>query len=200
MIMKKNLHFLVGLVMVTGVLFGCTPFEKRVDLTYERATGHAGASGELFLARPVLEQQITRLPGGRSVIGTLRGTGTQIVTADDINEWVMRAFMQELYAAGYEIKTAAALPPDIRRGVIPRIEGLSANQFSDGIVITTITEVKLAVDVWKAGKLATTLTVSTGSEDRGLDRSGEFVAESLRKTLQSAMQQLLPGIMKTLAG
>lgn len=190
----------VCLVFVSGLLTACTPLEKRIDLNYQRAVSAAGGSGEVFVAKPELGTQPLKMPGGRSIVGTVKDAGTQIVTADDPGEWVMRALIQELYGAGYEIKTVAVMPQDAPKGVAVRILRMSANQTTDGLILTTNTDIELAADLWKNGRLVKTLTVSTGSEDQGLDRSGEFVAEALVRTLQSAMKQLVPGVVKTLEG
>jgi hypothetical protein len=188
------------LVLLTGLLFGCAPLEKRVPLTYQRAGGASGGTGEVYLLRPVLEQQLPKMPGGRAVLGVVKDSDTQIVAAEDVSQWVMNALMQELYSAGYEVRTALQLPADAPKGVRVRVQSVSSNQTSDGLILTTSTDIKLAADIFRAGQLTKTLTVATGSQDQGLDRSAEFVAESLQKTLQSAMQQLIPGIVNALEG
>jgi hypothetical protein len=186
--------FLV-LLLFSGLLNGCAPLEKRVDLTYRQAVYGRGGSGEIFLARPVFEKQPDRLPGGRVILGPVKGTDTLIVTTDDVSQWVADALAQELSSAGYEVRRMPAVSARVSKGVALKVQNLSCNQTSDGLVLTTSTNIALAADVWKNGRVVKTLTASAGSEDQGLDRSGPVVAASLEKTLQSTMRELVPGII-----
>jgi hypothetical protein len=200
--MKRNpVHLMrcITLLLISGVcLAGCVSFEKVADLTYGRITGTKGGSGEVYLAKTVVEQPFPRLPGGRVVLGTVKDSVTQIVTSGDISRWIVSALMEELYSAGYEVRTVDSLPQKVTRGVLVRIVHLSSNQDSDGLVLRTSTEIDLAAEMWRAGRLAKTLTVSASSQDEGIDRSGAVVTSSLRATLQSAFGQLMPGIISTL--
>lgn len=192
--------FIVCLLVAIGIIFGCTPLEKRVDLTYRKSvTGQRGA-GDVSVTRPLVEPQMPRVPGSLPVIGTVKETGTRIIATSDVPDWVMAALMQELYAAGYEVKTVPQMPPAVAKGVHVRVTRLSVNQNIEGLLVTTSTDIAMAADIWKNGQLVKTLNVSTGGQDQGLDRSAAFVSESLQKVLQSAMQQLIPGIVKTLEG
>jgi hypothetical protein len=189
----------IALSLLSGLLLAsCASYEKVVDLTYERATGARGGSGEIYLAKAVVEQSLPRLPGGRVVLGTVKDSVTQIVTSDDISRWIASALMEELYSAGYEVRTVSSFPQDVTRGVLVRVVHLSSNQVSVGLVLRTSTEIDLAVEIWKAGRLAKTLTVSASSQDEGIDRSGTAITSSLRATLQSALGQLMPGVISTL--
>jgi len=185
------------LVATACLLIGCATVEKRADLTYQRATDVRGGSGEIYLAKPVIDVQFGRMPG-RTVLGSVRNTGTQIVTTDDISDWIMGALSDELYHAGYEIRTVPTLPVDTSRGVLVWVKGLSADQADKGLILTTSTGMELSAEIWKDGGLSKTLTVKVGSQDEGMDRSGKPVTAALQKTLQSAMTQLLPGIVDAL--
>jgi uncharacterized lipoprotein YajG len=195
---EQSFRHILFLVLPALLLIGCASLEKRVDLGYERKTSITGGAGELLIAKPVTEHHVVRAPGGRTVLGTVNEAGTQITTTDDVSEWIMRALMQELYGAGFEIKTVGRMPEHAGKGVLVRIVRLSGNQSTDGITITTRTDIELAADLWKNGRLLKTITVATGSEDKGLDRSGAFVSDALQRTLQAAMQQLLPEIVRSL--
>ena len=169
--------------------------ESRSHLSAGRR--RAGGSGEIYLAKPVIDVRFGKMPG-RTVLGLVRNTGTQIVTSDDISDWIMGALTDELYPAGYEIRTVPALPVGVSRGVLVWVKGLSANQEDEGLILSTSTEMELSAEIWKEGRLSKTLTVKVGSRDEGVDRSGTTVTVSLQKTLQSAMVQLLPGIVDAL--
>jgi hypothetical protein len=58
--------------------------------------------------------------------------------------------------------------------------------------------VKLAARLWKDGRLVKTATVSARDEEEGIDRSAEPIRVALQKTLQAAMQELVPEIIKAL--
>ncbi len=191
--------FIVCLLGI-GVILGCTPLEKRVDLTYQKSVIGQRGSGDVFVTRPVVEPQMPRVPGSLPVIGTVKETGTRIIATSDVSDWVMTALMQELYAAGYEVKTVPQIPPAAAKGVHVRITRLSVNQTIEGLLVTTSIDIAMAADIRKNGQLVKTLNVSAGGQDQGFDRSAAFVSESLQKVLQSAMQQLIPGIVKTLEG
>jgi hypothetical protein len=92
------------------------------------------------------------------------------------------------------------MPAAASKGVRLRVTRFSVNQNIEGLLVTTSTDIAVAADIWKNGRLVKTLNVSAGGQDQGFDRSAPFVSESLQKVLQSAMQQLIPGIVKTLEG
>ena len=54
------------------------------------------------------------------------------------------------------------------------------------------------MQLWKAGRLVKTLTVSAKDEEEGMDRSSEPVREALDKLLQGAMKELIPAIVEVL--
>ena len=185
-------------ILCVALIPACASLEKKVDLTYGQVAPGAGNAGDVGLATPVFEKPLPGLPGGRLLLGTVRGTTTiQIVTEDDPRLWIMNAVEQQLGAAGYTVRNIPALPASVDRGVLVRVRSLSSNQDSDVIVLTTNTDIALAVEVWKDGRLKKTLTASASSQDEGLDRSGEVVAASLRKNLTLTLQELMPGILDT---
>ena len=188
------------LFMLLAGLSACTtPLEKRLDLTgYQPAVQAVKGSGEVFLARPVLEEKLPVLPGGRVVLGYVEGTGEQLVTQDDLSAWVAGALAGELQSAGYDVRRTSSLPERVLRGVVVKIVRLSVRQ-KNGLLLATSTDINLAVDVWKDGRLVKTLTAGADSKDEGIDRSGDFAAASLRRQLQWVMQELVPDIVKTLS-
>jgi hypothetical protein len=188
----KVLTFVMAVALCASA--GCAALEKRVDLTYGPTANVRGGPGEIFLAKPVIDVRFQRMPGS-VVMGSVRNTGALILTGDDVSGWVMGALRDELRRAGYEVRTGPALPADIRKGILARVTELSANQEGKGLILATSTEMGLLAEIWKDGRLLKTLTVKVRNQDDGLDRTGEPVAASLRKALQSAMAQLMPGII-----
>ena len=185
------------LLVATACFFvGCAAVEKKVELTYQRPQTSGEARGDLP-GKPIIDARLQKMPG-RTILGSVENTGTQIVTTDDISDWVMRALSDELRHAGYEVRTGPAPPVNVPRGILVSVARLSADQEDKGLLLTTSTEMELSAEIWKEGRLSKTLTVKVSSRDEGMDRTGEPVGASLRKILQSAMFQLMPGIVDAL--
>jgi hypothetical protein len=175
---------------------GCAPLEKRVDLTYERFVNATGGSGSLFVTQPILKQRLPLLPSGRQVIG--EGEGTDVVTKDSPANWLLSALVQELSAAGYKVETGPNLPAGVPKGITASILTLSVNQSSRVVTVTTVTDVRLEAKLWKNGQLIKTLTASARDQEEGVDRSSEPIRWALEKTLQRALQELVPDIIASL--
>jgi hypothetical protein len=175
---------------------GCAPLEKRVDLTYQRSANVAGGSGQIFVSQPVMKQNLAALPSGKQVLG--KAEDADVVIKESPANWLLSALVQELSAAGYDVKTVPALPAKVSKGVQATVLALSANQSSNVLTITTVTEVKLEAQLWKNGQIVKTLTASARDQEEGVDRSSEPIRWALEKTLQRAMQELVPDIVKTL--
>ncbi len=175
---------------------GCATLEKPVDLTYGRFVNATGGSGELFVAEPMMKQNLAALPSGKQIIG--RAGDADVVIRESPADWLRSALVEELSAAGYDPKKVDALPAGVSRGVKATIITLSANQSSSVLTVTTVAEVKLEVQLWKNGQPIKTLTVSARDQDEGIDRSSEPIRWALEKTLQRAMQDLVPDIIKGL--
>jgi hypothetical protein len=174
----------------------CAPLEKRVDLTYQGFVNATGGSGQVFVAQPVMKQSLPALPSGAQVVGKVEGA--DIVVAESPANWLLSALVKELSAAGYDVKTVSALPAGVSKGVEATILALSANQSSGVLTVTTVTEVKLKARLWKNGVIMKTLTASAQDHEEGMNRSSEPIRWALEKTLQRAMQELVPDIIKSL--
>jgi hypothetical protein len=189
----------LALLLVTATAAGgCVTYEKVIDLTYQHGTRGGRGSGGVCLAKIVTEERLPKLPGGRVVLGKVEGSAAQIVTRDNVEGWVQGALMKELSAEGYEVKTVPFLTEDVTKGVAARIERVSVSQEPEGLVLRTAAEVFLAVDIWKAGRLIKTLTVSAGGQDQGFDRSAAVVSSVLEETLRTALGKLMPAIVDNL--
>lgn len=190
-LMLRALPFLLLLIAT-----GCAPLEKRVDLTYQRFANATGGSGQIFVAQPVMKQDLPALPSGKQLVG--KADAADVVIKESPAKWLLSALAQELSAAGYDVKTVSALPTGVSKGVQATVLALSANQSSNVLTITTVTEVKLEAQLWKNGQLIKTLTAGARDQEEGMDRSSEPIRLALEKTLQRAMQELLPDIIKSL--
>ncbi len=190
-LMSRALPFLLLLIAT-----GCAPLEKRVDLTYQGFATATGGSGQVFVAEPIMKQNLAALPSDKQLVG--KADDADIVIKESPTDWLLSALVQELSAAGYDVKTVPSLPANVSKGVQAMILALSANQSSNVLTITTVTEVKLEAQLWKNGQLVKTLTAGARDQEEGMDRSSEPIRRALEKTLQRAMQELVPDIIKTL--
>ncbi len=184
------------LFLVMSVIVGCAPLEKSVQLTYGRFVTTSGGSGVVFVAEPIVKQNLAVLPSGKQIIG--KAEEADVVIRESPASWLRSAFVQELSGAGYDVKTVTDLPPDVSKGVKATMLALSANQSSKVLTIITVTEVKLEAQLWKNGKLLKTLTAGAMDHEEGMDRSPEPIRSALEKTLQRVMQELVPDIVKGL--
>jgi hypothetical protein len=183
-------HLLLLIIITTG----CAPLEKRVDLTYQRFVNTSGGSGQILVAEPVMEQRLARFPLGERLVG--KAESIDLVIKESPTGWLLSALVQELSAAGYDVKTVSTLPPGISKGVQATVLVLSANQYSNLLTLTTVTEMKLEAQLWKNGQILKTLTAGARAQEEGVDRSSEPIRSALEKTLQAAMQGLVPDIVK----
>ena len=175
---------------------GCAPLEKHVDLTYEKFVNAAGGSGDLFIAEPVMQQKLGALPSGKQIVGTEKGT--DLVVTKSPADWLRSALAQELSAAGYSPRMVKDLPAGVSKGIKTAILVLTASQATRMLTVVTVTEVKLEVEVWKNGQLVNRLTASARDQEEGMDRSAEPIRSAFQRTLQRALQELVPDIVKNL--
>lgn len=138
------------------------------------------------------------LPGGRQILGKSRESGADIVTRQSVTGWITDALAEELRGAGYVVLVVAELPRGAEKGLKTSIESLSANQYSKALTLSTVVEIKLAVEIWRKGHLLKTLTAGAREEREGFDRSSEPIRQTLQNTLQRVMQELVPDIVSNL--
>jgi hypothetical protein len=175
---------------------GCSTLEKRVELTYRGSVNATGGSGQLFVAEPVMKQSLPIVVSGAQVVG--KAEGADIVVGGKPTNWLLSALVKELSAAGYGVKTVPALPPGVSKGIEATFVTLSANQSTGVFTVTTVTEIKIEARLRKNGETIRTLTAGAQDHEEGTDRSPEPIRGALEKTLQRAMQELIPDIVKGL--
>ena len=185
--------FALLLVLIAA---GCAPLEKRVNLTYQQSVSTTGGSGEVLIAEPVMKQDLAQLPSGKKIIG--KAGDTDLIISESPAHWLRSAIRQELSAAGYDVKIVATLPAGVSKGVKAILLSVSANQSSKVLTVVTVTEVRLEAELWKNGQLLKRLTASARDQEEGVDRSSEPIRSALEKTLQRALQELVPDIVKSL--
>lgn len=188
------------LVLVSLFISGCGSVDKKVDLRYERLGGLKGGAGELYIARPVERHDIAKKPSGAFILGRIKGTEADIVTEDSISDWVMSALSEELTFAGYHVKVVPELPESPPKGIKVVIFKVIAEQEAGLVTIKSTTDLKISFELWKGKRNVRNLSVETGAEEKGMDRSSEPINTALKKALQNAVQKAVPDIIKALEG
>ena len=205
---KPRLFLFFGLFLPSLLLLGgCASTEKPVALTYERFVNATGGTGEVYVTRPPEKPDASgstgstgpaMLPGGRLILGKSRETDADVVTRQSVTGWIADALAEELRAAGYTVRVVTELPRGAEKGLKTSIQSLSADQYSKALTLSTVVEIKLAVEIWRRGDLLKTLTAGAREEREGFDRSSEPIRQTLQNTLQRVMQELIPDVVKNL--
>jgi hypothetical protein len=183
---------------IFSLLTGCASVNQNVNLTYDVAVDAKGGSGELFLAGPEETYNAVKQPSGEMILGSVKGTDRNVVTRSNVGDWIMVAFMEELRAAGYNVKPINELPGNAAKGLKIIVSKVTANQTTELVTITTTVDMKIFVEIWKNGTKMITLGTGSTIEKKGIDRSEKPIELAMKETLQNALQQLLPGIINTL--
>ncbi|HAK88989.1 MAG: hypothetical protein A2077_05905 [Nitrospirae bacterium GWC2_46_6] len=194
----KSIKISSAAIFILSILSGCGTMDQRADLTYEKIVNAKGGSGDIYMAKPLETHNAARKPSGVLMLGMVKETDRDVVTGDSISDWVMLAMLQELYTAGYNVKTVKGLPDNVSKGIAVSVAAISADQDSDFVAIKTVSNMKISIQLWKDGKNVKSLTFDAGNEEKGVDRSAEPISKSLQKTLQNIMKQLVPEIVRVL--
>jgi len=183
------------------VFTGCAFIDQRVDLSYERIVNARGGSGELFIAKPKEHQSLIK-KSTSWVIGTVKNTmgmkTADVITENDIGDWLVGALSQELSVAGYSIKTVSVLPNDVSKGLDLTILKVFVDQDPGMFTVGAISDVQFTVEIWKNSIMAKSLIIAAKGDERSMVGSAETKGISFRKAMQAAMQEAVPAIIKTL--
>lgn len=190
----------IALMIAVLCMTGCASVDQRVNLAYGRIGNFRGGSGELLIAKPIEKDNAFMNLSGALVIGRIKGTGREVVTTDSVSDWLMLAFVQELYTAGYNVKTVSELPADVAKGITITVTELKADQVFGTVTVRTHIGIKLSVGVWKNGRLVKTLPIKADRDEEGVSRSATAVSTLLQQDLQDLMSNLVPNIIETLEG
>uniref|UniRef100_A0A7C4EK99 Lipoprotein n=1 Tax=Thermodesulfovibrio aggregans TaxID=86166 RepID=A0A7C4EK99_9BACT len=191
-------------IILTGavLLISCAFVDQKIDLTYERTVNAKGGSGEVFIAKPKNNTGLNKKPTGEWIIGTVKNTygmkTADVVTSNDIEDWIVKALMQELSFAGYTVTPVIELPEDVPKGIDLTILKVFVDQDVGFWTVGAISDVQFTVEIWKNGVKVKIFNVIAKGDERSIVGSAETKGISLRKALQSAMQQAVPEIIKTL--
>ena len=195
-----NVHFRIFslFAVVLCIASGCSTVEIRANLVYESVAAPGGATGEILLARAVERHNALKLPGGKVLLGTVKNSGTEIVTADSAVDWVGLAMTKELTNAGFRVTSVPELPRGAPRGVNVAILGVGVEQEDNFVMLTTTATVRVEVEVWRDGANVRTFSAESEAQEIGIDRSSKPITGALMRALQGAIRKLVPDLVKLL--
>ena len=190
------------LVLVALTFCSCAFVDQKIALTYDPSVNATGGSGELFVSKAVEMQSLSQKSGGLWIIGTVKNTygmrTADVVTDNNIGDWVVGAFSQELRTAGYDVKPVTQLPTGVTKGMDVTILRVFVDQDSGFFSVGAISDLQFNVDIWKNGVKVKTINIAAKGDDRSMIGGAETKALSLKKALQAAMQQSIPEVITTL--
>lgn len=199
--MNGSKNFLL-LACVTFILSSCAFVNQRVDLTYDKAVQASGGSGEVLISKPKINLILKK--DSDWVIGNARNPVGQktadVVTGSNIGDWINGALIRELSDAGYKTKPVSAMPQSVSKGIEVTVNKLFVDDklIQQDRVYGAETDLIFSLDIWKDDNKVKTLNVTAKGGEKYHDYfSPEKKNVSLKKALQSAMQQVIPEIIKT---
>ena len=93
-----------------------------------------------------------------------------VITENDIGNWLVDALSQELSVAGYSIKTVSELPNDVSKGLDLTILKVYVDQDPGFTSVGAISDVQFEVEIWKNGIKAKALKIAAKGDERIHDR------------------------------
>jgi hypothetical protein len=101
--LKANVMSLGVLVLFGAEFAGCAFVDQRVDMSYERTVNASGGSGEVFIAKPKEHQSLMK-KSNAWIVGTVKNTlgmkTADVITENNLGDWLVGALVQELNVAG----------------------------------------------------------------------------------------------------
>ena len=198
--MRHMAILIIAFLLSCSTFLGCAFVDQKVDLTYERLLIASGGYGDLFIAKAKEQHNLER-KGSGVIIGTVKNTygmkTADVVTFDNVGDWIVNALSQELSSAGYNVKTVLVLPSDVIRGLNVTVLRLYVDQDPGFWTVGAITDLHFIVKAWRNGSKIKSFTLVAKGDDRSVAGSPKTKGISLRKALQSAMKQVVPEIVKT---
>lgn len=195
--MKKFILIIFFLFVVSGCIF----VDQSITLTYSPINAAKGGYGDLFIAKPV-DRLTNKKKNNGLIIGTVKsGHGMKtadVVTNDNVSDWVTMAYMTELGYAGYNVKAVHSFPENLTKGIQITLNELFVDQDTGLTSIGAITNLKFSIDVYKHNNKISTINVAAKGDSRSMQIEAKSKGLSLKKALESAMRQSIPEIIKTL--
>jgi len=189
----------MGALIALSALAGCAAVDQKIVLNYaptERSFGNH--NGEIVVSR-LDPASAVKNNKGEWIIGSLNNVHgvhqADLLSDLSLGEWISDALLLELKHAGYTVTSAPSLPDGVSQGVL--ITGINVYlDVNKGLVSDQIKhELKFNVDVYLNGAKAKTFTVVSRDNSTLLTAAKENKEQIMLKSLQDAMQQIVPDII-----
>lgn len=189
--------FLATLCFV-AFLSGCATIDQKIVLGYAPVDRPLGRqSGELTITRSE-SSTAPRNSRGEWIVGSINnvhGVHQANVLADqNLGEWVTDALLLELKHAGYSVRYATALPPNVPRGIVIGDVNISLNLNKETVKDEIRQELKFNVEIFMKGDKVKTFSVASRDSKTLLSASPEDLNKVMLQSLQDAMLQVIPEI------
>lgn len=195
------------IVFFLFLISGCAFVDQRVTLTYSPINAAKGGHGDLFIVKSIDRLANTKkdnslVIGNVKDPGYLGGFGTwktaDVLTDDNVADWVTSAYITELNYAGYNVKAVNVFPDNLTKGIQITLNELFVNQDMGLTSIGAITDLKFTIDLYRDNKKIATLDVAAKGDRRGIYVEAKSKGLSLKKALNSAIEQSVPKIIDML--
>ena|SRR5450631_1503957 len=185
--------------LVLAGLGGCATVDQKIGLTYARHDSSlVRHSGDITVTR-VAPGPATKNSSGEWIIGSLNNVHgihqADLLSDRSPEEWITDALLYELRQVGYTVTYTEALPTAVVRGIA--VTGINTVLVVNKGVVSTDTrlELKFNVEVFLNGVKVKTLTVASRNDRTvPLNASKEEKERIMLRSLQDAMQQIIPEI------
>jgi hypothetical protein len=187
-------------LILTGT--GCAFTNQQVSLEYNPYGRFTGGSGRIEIARPVQQHRLQVDGDGRIIIGTVRNTfgmhTANVVTGDDIGDWIALALEAELRPAGYFVDFVDTLTNRTAKGIRILVQHVFVNQMPGFWIVGAKTTIKLIAELVQNGRHVATLQEEGFWETGSAFGSAGSKEKSLRKGLENCLDKLVPRIISVL--
>lgn len=185
-------------LLFAALVAGCATANQKVTVLYEPVVHDGTGTGDLYVA------------GGDTadhadiqwVIGAVKNRDTEqvgdIVSAIAPADLVTDAFKQELALAGYTTNLVGSLPQGAAKGIVVSGADIRLDEVSSLIKVEGTSRVKVAVEMWKQGRVVKKLAYEARISDFAVRDREQLLPTILQKALQEIMKQAVPEVIKAL--
>lgn len=198
---SRALTLSLFLIMLVSLLSGCaTTVDQKITLSYKPVDSPLGRNrGEVVVSRTDAASPQRNIRG-EWVIGSLNNVygvrQADLLSDVAAGEWVSDALLQELKQAGYTAAYSATPPAESSRTIVINDINAFLNVNMGTFTVETKHELKFNIDIIINGSKIKTLAIATrDNKTLPLNASREEKERIMRKSLEDAMQQVIPELV-----
>lgn len=199
----KSLQMLVGIAFIVFGS-GCAFVDQRISLRYSSQTRSvsAGVGDRLLLvAVPEGSDRLNR-KGNSYIIGNVKNTygmkTADTITDDNVGDWIIAAFSQELQTSGITVRRVERLPEVFDSGINVVILRVWVDQDPGFWTVGAVSEISIILEIYSKGDLLKKVAIDGKGDRRGMLSTSGDREESLEKALRAVMAQAVPEILSVM--